>query len=501
MALVRAHTVLGPVGNVNANTTPPTIALPTCVAGDLLFVAVFFAQATGTTTIFAPAGMTAISIPGTSANRQGGLFAAVVTNPADFAAGMILRSGNTATRIAAVAWTMQPQGDEYFTLPGINTSGPDWNGATMSNDAFPAGATGDLFIGVSMTNKGASTTYTTHASVGSGVAIDQARALAGASGSQADSVTSVWLGGTGVSFNTPQANGQAYTIGIAVSHPDAAIGLPIKTGSGTAHASFINGDTLRVAPGSLRAYYPGWATIADMELVNGGTWAHRGDSITLPEMSEYAYDRAVMRGYSAIEFSCARSSDGVWFGLHDDTLARTSVDPALTANVTAMTWSQIQTYLNKLNSSGMYRPYYTLDDFLAKYTNHILIVDNKTGASNVSEFLPKLLTVPNAVNRIVVKIDGSRVLARFQEAKAAGFKVAGYWYTAGYDTSIPSRAPYTDYIGMEYVATQAVWDAVLAYGKLTWGHVCASQSAYNSAISKGAHFVQCSNTQNIIPVR
>jgi hypothetical protein len=502
MALVRASTTLKPTGSINANTSPPTITTPTCVAGDLLLVAVFWAQASGLTTMFTPAGMTMVSIPGTNTNRQGAIFAAVVDNPADFSAGISLRSGFTATRVAAVAWTLEPEDDEFFTIAGLATSGPDWNGSAMTTDAFPTGVIGDLVFGVEMTNKGASTTYTTHASVGSGTAVAQATALAGASGSQADSAVSVWLGGTGVSFNTSQANGQAYSLGVLVSTPESSIGIPVTIGSGVAaHASVIDADSNRVAPGSIRTFYPGWATISEMDPVAGGTWAHRGDSITLPEMSEYAYDRACMRGFAAIEFSAGRSSDGVWFGIHDDTLARTSENVGLTTNITAMTWADIQTHLNSLNSSGIPRPYYTLDEFLAKYKNHILIVDNKTGASNVSEFLPKLLAVPNATDRIVVKIDGSRVLARFQEAKAAGFKVAGYWYTDGYDTLIPSRAPYTDYIGMEYVATQTVWNAVLAYGKLTWGHVCASQSAYASAISKGAHFVQCSNGQNMIPVR
>jgi hypothetical protein len=502
MALVRASTILHPTGSINPNTSPPVIATPTCVAGDLLLVAVLWAQASGTATMFTPAGMTMVSIIGTSTNRQGAIFAAVVSNPADFAAGVSLRSGFTSTRVAAVAWTMRPEGLETFSLLGINTSGPDWNGVSMTSDLFPAGATGTLLIGVEMTNKGASTTYTVHSGSGGAVAINQAQALGGASGSQADSVVSVWLGGTGVTFNTAQANGQAYTIGITPVTPATPLGLPVTLGNGAAaHATFLNGDSARVTPGSLRTFYPGWASIAEMNLVDGGTWSHRGGSVSFPEMSEYAYDRSVMRGYAGLEFSAHRSSDGVWFGIHDDTLARTSQDSGLTANVSTMTWAAIQLKLNTLNGGAIPRPYYELDDFLEKYKNHVLLIENKGGPQNVTEFLPKLQAIPNAVDRIIIKIDGSLVVDRFQEGKAAGFKVAGYWYADGPTGTLPARAPYTDYIGMDYTAAQSVWDAVVAYGKPTWGHVCATQSAYNTARTKGADFVQCSGVMAITPVR
>ena len=160
MASLRAATTFSAIGNINSHDAAPTITTPTCVAGDLLFVAVFFAQGTGNVTIYPPTGMTTISSPGTSANRLGALYAAVVVNPSDFSAGILLRSGNTATRIAAVAWTIKPTGTEYFTLADVNTSGPDWNGSTMSTDTFPSGATGTMFLGVSMDNKAASTTAT-----------------------------------------------------------------------------------------------------------------------------------------------------------------------------------------------------------------------------------------------------------------------------------------------------------------------------------------------------
>ena len=42
------------------------------------------------------------------------------------------------------------------------------------------------------------------------------------------------------------------------------------------------------------------------------------------EDSIHAYRQSVAHGYRALEISVARSADGVWFGLHDTTLDRTS---------------------------------------------------------------------------------------------------------------------------------------------------------------------------------
>lgn len=500
MATLRDTTVLEIEGSINANSSPPTITAPTVMAGDLLMVACFWAQGVGTSGFFTPSNMTMLSDPGTSTNRQGAIFAAVVDDPSDFSGGISLRSGATSTRVAAVAWSYQPGSGESFTIEGITVTGPDWNGSSMNSDDFPGGVSGDIIFGVSMTNKSASTTYTVHSGAGGATAVDQAQSLGGSPPSSvADSVTSVWVGGTGVSFNISQANGQTYSIGVTLLTDS---GIPFEMGDGTpVHVTYTNGSGIRVSPKSIRFYYPGFSTIAEMESVAGATWAHRGGSAVWPEMSEYAYDRSVMRGYGVLEFSARRTNDGVWFGIHDTTLARTSENVALTDNVADMNWEDVEEELNTLNSNGIPRPYYLLDDFLAKYRHHVLLVDNKGASHHASEFLPKLLGVPDATQRIIVKMDGVTNATRFQESKSAGFKVAGYWFDDNYETNLPSRVDDTDYIGMNYNADSSVWDEILLFGKMTWGHVCPNQSAYNTAISKGADFVQCSAVDLIAPVR
>ncbi|MEG2887287.1 MAG: glycerophosphodiester phosphodiesterase family protein, partial [Aurantimicrobium sp.] len=132
---------------------------------------------------------------------------------------------------------------------------------------------------------------------------------------------------------------------------------------------------------------PGFDNVFQMIRRGGCTWAHRGGSSNWPEMSEYAYDQAVLAGYSALEFSAQRTSDGVWVGCHDIDLNRTSQTTGL-PNISTMTWAQVQTYMNSFNSGGTPRPYYRLIDFLDKYTpTHVCIVDPKNAVSFRDEFL------------------------------------------------------------------------------------------------------------------
>lgn len=54
------------------------------------------------------------------------------------------------------------------------------------------------------------------------------------------------------------------------------------------------------------------------------TIAHRGSDRDWPEMTARAYVGSTAAGAHALEMSLGRTSDGVWFGLHDRSLDRTS---------------------------------------------------------------------------------------------------------------------------------------------------------------------------------
>src|SRR5690606_14918743 len=155
------------VGLINSNTSPPTLPTPALLAeGDLLLVAVFFAQGVATAGEQpVPDGMvrlTDIPVPTTGDTRRGVVFGAVVEDPADFAGGIELRSPATSTRVAAVGLAYQPSEGMRFDLDELSVPTPTWHTSNLADIPFPAGATGDLVLGVVMTNKSASFTYTSH---------------------------------------------------------------------------------------------------------------------------------------------------------------------------------------------------------------------------------------------------------------------------------------------------------------------------------------------------
>ena len=123
----------------------------------------------------------------------------------------------------------------------------------------------------------------------------------------------------------------------------------------------------------------GYSSVADMQSHDPFYVAHRGGSARWPEMSMVAYEKAVELGVGALEVSVARTKDGVYFGLHDKTLDRTSlvsggIDPS------TLTWAQLTSkYQNKLNATdpaGV--PYARIDEIFAKFaSNHVIFVDPK----------------------------------------------------------------------------------------------------------------------------
>jgi|GEM_PF-3096807 len=222
-------------------------------------------------------------------------------------------------------------------------------------------------------------------------------------------------------------------------------------------------------------------------------WAHRGGSAVWPEMTMRAYTNAVFRGYKVLEWSAQRTSDGVWVGMHDATVDRVT---ALTGAVSEFTWAQLRNVAVDVPVGG--GKIARLEDLLTAYPEMVLMVDNKPAAFFETEFLPLLKTVPNWADQVIVKIDGSYPVAHFETVKAAGFKVAGYFYSVDM-WRIPERIHATDYPGLEYQASVGDWDTLVGYGKPTWGHVIDSVSAGATALAKGAHMLQVASVISLGP--
>lgn len=289
-------------------------------------------------------------------------------------------------------------------------------------------------------------------------------------------------GGTGVTATGGVTLGGA----AAVVEREIAVATGGVTLSGSASAS------------KMMQYIPQTFSISQMDqwIAKGYPvhWAHRGGSQNWSEMTMFAYRNAVDHGARALEVSVHRSSDGVWIMSHDPNLSRVTG-----SNLT----------ISSTNSSAMLGLPVTapsgggvigrLEDVLTEFPDRVLLVDNKPG-SFFSNFLDLLETVPNNKDRIIVKLDGEfGTLANFQAAKARGFKTAGYWYPNNYAANLPSRAPYTDYIGMQYDATSGQWADIFAYGKPVWGHVLLNSTQFNQAKAAGVQIYQDADVVGLMP--
>lgn len=242
-------------------------------------------------------------------------------------------------------------------------------------------------------------------------------------------------------------------------------------------------------PATMRAVPRGYKDIGTMMITRGFLIAHRGGSVSWPEASMRAYTNAVMFGAGALEVSCQKTKDGVWFLNHDRTLKR--VDPtAPDTPVTEMTWADIQKY----HTIG--EPFMTVEEYFAAYgSSHITVLDPKYSAVEWQEL--KKFFPTDAHGRIIWKfsIDAGWLAGQW---KADGWKCWGYSYPDQVtDGRINEWHKPWDYIGMSWEASDEVWRRTTALGKPVWGHICPTRQAYDDALAKGAIGCMVSGVANI----
>lgn len=259
-------------------------------------------------------------------------------------------------------------------------------------------------------------------------------------------------------------------------------------GSATSNLVFIyqNGEE---RPATMRAVPRGYSDIYTMMDTRGFLIAHRGGSVSWPEASIRAYTNAVMFGAGALEVSCQKTKDGVWFLNHDRTLQRVD-KTAPDTPVTEMTWAEIQKY----HTIG--EPFMTVEEYFAAYgSSHITVLDPKYSAvqwEELKKFFPS-----DAHGRIIWKfsIDAGWLVNQW---KADGWKCWGYSYPDHVtDGRINEWHKPWDYIGMSFDASDEVWNRTTALGKPVWGHICPTRQAYDDALAKGAVGCMVSGVANI----
>ena len=232
--------------------------------------------------------------------------------------------------------------------------------------------------------------------------------------------------------------------------------------------------------------------------------AHRGGSADWPEMSLYAYQQSVVRGINAVEISLARTSDGVWFGLHDETLDRTSGTSGFRA--ADHTWAEVQQY--RINPPAGRKdqgpqPYLRFDDLVAAYgSTHSIFVDPKfAGPTYAAELLSLMVKlVPAAASTFIAK--GYCASTSWASAATAqGLRTWGYFYGAEIAATpelFTKNVGAWSALGLDVAATPEQWAQFTATGKPLIGHIVGSPEAADSALRDGAHGLMISAVAEVV---
>lgn len=269
-------------------------------------------------------------------------------------------------------------------------------------------------------------------------------------------------------------------------------GQPVATSTFLTSAPFLTPGSGEIKAAPLGEVPSGYGSVAQMSDARPMFVAHRGGSANWTELSLRAFTNSVCWGAKALEVSLGRTSDGVWFGLHDTTLDRTSGTTG--ANPAAMTWAEVQEHL----IFGA-EPYMRWEEIYEAYgSTHVLFVDPKDSAESATfraEFVAMLAALD--VERLVVKYYGPASWMGTQ-AKAAGLATWGYYY-ADTLTNVETNHEPWDFLGLSWDAPQAAWDRITAIGKPVLGHIVPSAAAAATALSKGAAGCMVANVMDVIP--
>ena len=253
--------------------------------------------------------------------------------------------------------------------------------------------------------------------------------------------------------------------------------------------------------------------------------AHGGGSGDWPEQSMLAYRSAVECGIDALEISLARSADGVWFGLHDATLDRTSATRGVVAaeggNITDLStrlatsggvatehpWVEIKkdrTSAQGTAGAGQEpQPYLRFEELVDTFAaTHAIFVDPKAVAPG---HYPELLKImesggPRPAERFIAKYycTGTQWA---RAARAAGYHTWGFYYGHQVDagtTPLAATQAAWDLLGLDIEGSPAAWAAARGYHKPIIGHIIGSRAGAQTALERGAQGLMVSAVREVL---
>lgn len=290
---------------------------------------------------------------------------------------------------------------------------------------------------------------------------------------------------------------------------------PIQTADYGASVAAIGGMSWAFRSKTPPPPLPGIPTVTQLAASRNFKVGHRGSSRNWPEFSLHAYTEAARYGVQALEISLNRTSDGVWFGMHDADLGRVSGDPNST-DPTTLTWDDLNANFEILGSTANLdptqpnRPFARFEEIAAAFPYHVLIIDPKYrwSVSERSEFFALLDTYGGGLEldgtpttsqqRCIIKSYctsvGPNGVAPLSSAE--GYTTWGYFYDADF-ANWATYEPHWDWLSVDESATAPNWATAVAAGKPVVGHVIGAQAAADSVYARGARGIISSNVRGI----
>ena len=237
-----------------------------------------------------------------------------------------------------------------------------------------------------------------------------------------------------------------------------------------------------------------YSSVSDMLAQHPFYVAHRGGSATWPEYSMSAYENSVKWGMGALELSVNRTSDGVFFGLHDATLDRTS-DVTGNINPNTITWDHlVSTYKNKLNAPTPAGVDYTKasDVFAAYAKDHVIFVDTKYIGNTQQriDLINLMLSYASADHWVLKGYYNDATLTPL--AHQYDIQTWGYYFARDL-TNFSQTYPNWDMLGVELSASSDQWKRATDTGKPVIAFFINNQADLNAALAKGAAGVMVSD--------
>lgn len=221
-----------------------------------------------------------------------------------------------------------------------------------------------------------------------------------------------------------------------------------------------------------------------------------------------AYRRSVATGVNALEISLARTEDGVWLGLHDGSLDRTSGTRGFV--VSKHTWKEVQRHRITARPRGVPtnvhvepQPYLRLEELVDAYgATHTIFVDPKVVSyRHYPELLAMLDSgVKNPQDTFIAKSYCESALWA-DPARKRGYTTWGYYYGAtmkASPTQLATTQSHWDLLGLNYTAPASAWREMRQYKKPIIGHVIPNRAAAREARSMGAQGLMISDVRQVL---